>query len=103
MGIIAYIDRKYHHVRRYNQIAGILLKYGFEDIVSYMDDKKRFPLLRKLLPKKTYEQSVHLSKWEKIRLACEELGPTFVKFGQILSNRPDLLPTPCYLSGAGHL
>ncbi|WP_415190565.1 ABC1 kinase family protein [Psychroserpens sp.] len=32
------------------------------------------------------------TKWEKMRLVCEELGPTFVKFGQIMSNRPDLIP-----------
>ncbi|MFI5163878.1 MAG: ABC1 kinase family protein [Bacteroidia bacterium] len=48
--------------------------------------------MKKLIPKSTYEHAMHLSKWEKMRLVCEELGPTFVKFGQILSNRPDLLP-----------
>lgn len=70
----------------------VLLRYGFEDLVAYMDEKKRFGFIRKLIPKKTLEHAKHLSKWEKMRLVAEELGPTFVKFGQILSNRPDLLP-----------
>jgi ubiquinone biosynthesis protein len=93
MGILNYIDKKYSSIRRYNQIISVLLKYGFEDLVAYMDEKKRFGFLKKLIPKATYEQSLHLTKWEKMRLVCEELGPTFVKFGQIVSNRPDLLPT----------
>jgi ubiquinone biosynthesis protein len=92
MGILNYIDKKYSSLRRYNQIISVLLKYGFEDLVAYMDEKKRFGFIKKLIPKTTYEKSLHLSKWEKMRLVCEELGPTFVKFGQILSNRPDLLP-----------
>lgn len=93
MGLLSYIDGKYHHLRRYNQIMRVLLKYGFEDLVSYMEEKKRFTFIKKLIPKAAYEQAMHLTKWEKMRLVCEELGPTFVKFGQILSNRPDLLPT----------
>jgi len=36
----------------------------------------------------------HLSPYERVRNACEELGPIFVKFGQILSTRPDRLPEP---------
>jgi len=35
-----------------------------------------------------------MSTWQRIRVVFEELGPTFVKFGQILSARPDLLPEP---------
>src|SRR3989304_3689159 len=92
MGLFSYIDGQYYYIRRYNQIMRVLLKYGFEDLVSYMKEKKRFQFLKKLIPKSMYEHAMHLTKWEKMRLVCEELGPTFVKFGQILSNRPDLLP-----------
>lgn len=92
MGLYDMIDRRYRHMRRYNQILRVLARYGFEDLVQYMEEKKRFQFLRRLVPKKTLEESRRLTKWEKMRLVCEELGPTFVKFGQILSNRPDLLP-----------
>ena len=47
-------------------------------------------LLRNLVRKKV----AHLSPYERVRNACEELGPIFVKFGQILSTRPDSLPEP---------
>lgn len=80
--------------RRYNQIIRVLMKYGFKDVVSYLEENKRWKFLKMLLPKSTLQEAMLLSKWEKMRLVCEELGPTFVKFGQILSNRSDLLPVP---------
>lgn len=92
MGILTYFEEKYRHARRYNQIIGVLLKYGFEDLVSYMEEKKRFTILKKIISKKTYQDATKYTKWEKMRMVCEELGPTYVKFGQLLSNRSDLLP-----------
>ncbi len=92
MEIFAGLTRQYRHIKRYNQVIGVFLKYGFEDLVSYLNEQKRFNFIRKLIPRSTYAHALTLSKWEKMRLVCEELGPTFVKFGQILSNRPDLLP-----------
>lgn len=92
MSLFSSISRRYRSVRRYNQILRILVKYGFDDLVAYMEEQKRFKWIRKLIPKSFIKSATHHTKFEKMRLACEELGPTFVKFGQILSNRPDLLP-----------
>ena len=92
MGVINYVDHQYAYLKRYNQIIKVLFKYGFEDLVSYLEENKRFRFLKKLVPRNTLEQSLQLTKWQKMRLVCEELGPSFVKFGQIMSNRPDLLP-----------
>jgi len=92
MGIIAGIGKNFRSISRYNQIIKVLIKYGFEDLVDYLEENKEYTFLQKLIPKKSRKQASQYSKWAKMRLVCEELGPTFVKFGQILSNRPDLIP-----------
>ena len=75
---------------RYRQIAGVLFKYGFGHL---LDQMRIFTFLR--LRKKILKKRVKLEELtyaQRIRLALEELGPTFVKLGQVLSMRPFLIP-----------
>ncbi|WP_372793951.1 ABC1 kinase family protein [Lutibacter sp.] len=92
MGILTGIRKNFKSISRYNQILRVLLKYGFEDLVYYLDERKQYTFFHKLIPKASRKHALLYTKWAKMRLVCEELGPTFVKFGQILSNRPDLIP-----------
>lgn len=92
MGFFSGIRRRYRSFRRYNQIIRVFVKYGFKDFVAQLIESGSFKWLRRLIPRTTRKRAEMHTKWEKMRHICEELGPTFVKFGQILSNRPDLLP-----------
>jgi ubiquinone biosynthesis protein len=74
-------------IRRYAQIVDILGKYGFGIALEKLfPGKPRFRLPTAGAPSETS------TVYERIRLAVEELGPTFVKFGQIMSTRTELLP-----------
>jgi len=92
MWILSNIRHRYRSFARYNQILRVLAKYGFEDLVYYLKEKKRYQFLQRLIPRASRRHAIKYTKWAKMRLVCEELGPTFVKFGQIMSNRPDLIP-----------
>jgi len=89
---IATIGRTYRHVKRYRETAMVLVRHGFGDLITNINLQKHVGFGKKLLPKKGDAKIASLSRWERVRLALEELGPTFVKAGQIMSNRPDMLP-----------
>jgi len=82
------------HLGRYRDIGRLLLKYGRSDLVrqagldtSLVDD---------------VEPSGSLAEGEELAADLERLGPTFIKLGQLLSTRADLLPPP-YLEGLSRL
>ncbi|HWB62295.1 MAG TPA: AarF/ABC1/UbiB kinase family protein, partial [Chitinophagales bacterium] len=79
-------------LRRYRQIVGILIKYGFEDILAGAGVSLRARMVEALLPKTVVADIHKYTRWERIRMAVEELGTTYIKLAQILSNRPDVIP-----------
>ena len=74
-------------VSRYTEILSIFARYGFVDIVRKVD----ISAYRRVRGEAVRPRR-HGSRPEQLRRALEELGPTFVKIGQFLSHRPDLLP-----------
>ena len=71
---------------RFRHIVTVLFKYGFDDIAE------RLNIPGKFLIQRVQAVDQDLTTGQRLRLGLEELGPSFVKLGQILSQRPDLLP-----------
>ncbi len=86
-----FIDRTVRNFKRIPELISILVKYGLEEIIV------NTPLIRLISNQRIgqlvrREKPIELNIWVRIRLVIEELGPTFIKLAQLLSNRPDLLP-----------
>ncbi|MBC7259370.1 MAG: AarF/ABC1/UbiB kinase family protein [Chloroflexi bacterium] len=87
--------RRYRNLGRYREIVGVLVRHGFLNVVEQLGIAGYAPWPLRLVT--GYAVSDRLSTEARVRQAIEELGPTFVKIGQILSTRPDLIP-PALLS-----
>ncbi|KAA2220616.1 ABC1 kinase family protein [Chryseobacterium sediminis] len=80
-------DKQQRKLKRSARLISVLSKYGFKDMLARMNGGNK--------QEETTSSDEIISKgtvYERIRLALEELGPTFVKLGQTFSNREDLLP-----------
>ncbi|HSD00638.1 MAG TPA: AarF/UbiB family protein [Casimicrobiaceae bacterium] len=84
------------HIKRYKEICVLLLKYGRGDLVSAIDLDESFG--GEQLPTSAPEAAPP----DQLADDLEAMGPTFVKLGQLLSSRPDLLPEP-YLKALSRL
>jgi ubiquinone biosynthesis protein len=80
----------FKQVRRFQQIVNVLIKYGFGEAVARIRVWESVHFEKRIL--KQESQHPTLTTAQRLRLALEELGPTFVKLGQMLSTRPDLVP-----------
>lgn len=76
---------RFKNIKRIRRIVEISIKYGFKDIIY------RIAPIRKFIPSKLRAKVLEGSTEERVRMALDELGGTFVKLGQFMSLRTDIL------------
>ncbi|ACL69973.1 ABC1 kinase family protein [Halothermothrix orenii] len=88
------ISRQYRHLKRYRQIAQVLVKNGLGFLLEHLDLTKYLPVKHRVNKEEIKADRFSLAR--RLRAVLQELGPTFIKFGQLMSTRPDILP-PVYI------
>lgn len=79
--------QRIRHIKRYREIARVVMKYGLGYLVQRLGLEKIIPV-----PLEACQAEPDYCLAGRLRSALTELGPTFVKLGQVMSTRPDLLP-----------
>ena len=84
--------RLLRNLGRTSEIVTVLLNHGFGDLVDRIGLRNFWYRWRRVFSRKPVEPVRHLKLVERVRLSLESLGPTYIKFGQVMSTRPDLVP-----------
>ena len=79
------------YLKRYRRIADVLVRHGFGALVAQLGLDQALDFRQRLAPVSD-EPVTRKTAAVHLREAIEELGPTFIKFGQIASTRPDMFP-----------
>lgn len=93
MSRLSFLRRHFRDLPRFSQIMALASKHGFGHFLEqaglqkFISFGKRVLFFRKELP-----EEHRLSAPQRLRMLFEELGPSFIKFGQLLACRPDMLP-----------
>lgn len=82
------IFSSHKHRKRLTEVARVIIKYGLDEALG-IDFRSKIPILRGSRKDASVQK---FSRAERVRLAIEELDGAFIKLGQLLSNRPDILP-----------
>lgn len=83
------LNRRYRHIQRYRQIAEVFIRNGFGYLLDKLDLYHLIPLKNRVQKWKGAETP---GQGKRLRRTLEQLGPTFIKLGQVLSMRSDLFP-----------
>jgi ubiquinone biosynthesis protein len=89
---IGVIGRTYRHLNRYRQILTVLFKYGFGDLLEMLKIDQYLEVGLQMISRTRHLRFEKLTRPQRLRMVFEELGPPYIKLGQILSTRPDLIP-----------
>lgn len=83
------LNRRYRHIQRYRQIAEVLIRNGFGYVLDRLDLYHLIPLKNRV--QKWRSENELGGQGRRLRWTLEQLGATFIKFGQVLSIRSDLI------------
>ena len=92
---IRHLPQAYRRLGRFRHIVHVFIKYGFDTMFDSLRERIPHAVKRVAMPwrkDETTEIAAQYSMPERLRMAFVELGPTFVKLGQVLAQRQDMIP-----------